>query len=81
MITTHVFHPTDLSVGSAPSFHHAVRLALSGPARLTAMHVPEVGGVQVELPGVRQVLVRWKKLRDAEDEKGLRRCASPYAKR
>ena len=71
VITTHVFHPTDLAAGSAPSFHHAVRLALTGPARLTAMHVAEDGDAQVELPGVRQVLVRWNKLRDTEDEKGL----------
>ena len=72
MITTHVFHPTDLSEGSAPSFHHAVRLSLIGPTRLTAMHVCEDGETQVELPGVRQVLVRWKKIRDPEDEDGLK---------
>lgn len=36
------------------------------------MHVCEDGETQVELPGVRQVLVRWKKIRDPEDEDGLK---------
>ena len=68
-----IFHPTDLSAGSAVAFLHALRIALVTKATLTVFHV--TGSDEVEwcdLPGVRSTLAKWGYVKDENDMEGLR---------
>ena len=68
----HIFHPTDLTAGSAVAFLHALRIALATRAALTIMHVSDTDEIDwSDLPGVRSTLAKWGYLKDENDMAGL----------
>lgn len=68
----HIFHPTDLSAGSATAFMHALRLATAAHTRLTLMHVNDADELSAAtLPQVRSTLAAWGLIRGAHDMDGM----------
>lgn len=71
-VMQHIFHPTDLSAGSATAFLHALRLATAAHTRLTLMHVNDADDLSAAtLPQVRTKLAEWGLIRGAHDMDGL----------
>lgn len=55
-----IFHPTNLEAESEGAFLHALRLAVSGPATLTVLHVGAKAELSMgALPHVRTTLRKW----------------------
>lgn len=56
-----VCHPSDFSAGNEVAFAHAVRIALSGRAELSILHVDEPSEEthSSDFPSVRSILARW----------------------
>jgi nucleotide-binding universal stress UspA family protein len=69
----HIFHPSDFSQGDYPALIHALRLALSGGARLSLLHVAshEDDVTFDEFPRVRPILAKWSSV-PKEDVNGNR---------
>lgn len=56
-----IFHPTDLTRGSEPAFHHALKIALATGGQLDILHVEPTYEAEKwdEFPHVRDTLVKW----------------------
>lgn len=66
-----ILHPTDNSNDSREAFAHALAFASRLPGHLTVLHVDDEEAHLSDLPGVRDLLVKWKKLKSYDDAEGL----------
>lgn len=77
-----IFHTTDFSELSETAFAYALRLALSANARLELFHVLPHHDRDVisEFPKIRDTLVRWNVISEANAEEDLRSLGFSYSK-
>lgn len=77
-----IFHTTDFSELSETAFAYALRLALSANARLELFHVLPQHGRDVisEFPKIRDTLVRWNVISEADAEDDMRALGFSYSK-
>lgn len=67
-----VLHPTDITTGSLPAFAHGLLIATKAEGQFTVLHVEGDNEVHwSEMPGVRELLARWKMIQGPEDKEGL----------
>src|SRR5579863_9358014 len=70
-----ILHPTDFGPGGASALAHAVALALAAHGRLSLLHirgVDDAGPTRNGLAPVADLLVRWRRLSEAERFADLR---------